>query len=243
MRLPHVQEWLAENPVDVLCLQETKLVDEKFPALALQELGYHVWYTGQKTYNGVALLSRLEGVDPVYDLPGVDAAQKRFLAVTINGVRVVNVYIPNGSSVGSDKYDYKLQWLEALQEFLADELTRHDKLALLGDYNIAPDDRDVHDPAAWADGVLVSEPERAAFGKLQQLGLSDAFRVGNDEAGWFSWWDYRQGAFRRNMGLRIDHILVTDALRGALQNCHIDKTPRAWERPSDHAPVIAEFSL
>jgi exodeoxyribonuclease-3 len=240
VRLEQVQAWLAEHQADALCLQETKTEDANFPLAEIQQAGYQVVYSGQKTYNGVAIISKQAATDVQYGIPGFADEQKRVLAATIEGVRIVCVYVPNGQSVDSDKYQYKLAWLNALQAWLKDELKRYPRLALLGDYNIAPEDRDVHDPAAWAGSVLVSEPERAAFIGLQQLGLRDAFRLFEQPEKSFSWWDYRMMAFRRNMGLRIDHILISPALQCAASN--IDKVPRKLERPSDHTPVIAEIS-
>ena len=242
VRLPHVLQWLAENPVDVLCLQETKLTDDKFPAAELEAAGYHSVWTGQKTYNGVAILSRHPVDAVVKNNPRFADEQQRPIAATINGVRVVCAYFPNGQSIDSDKYQYKLRWLDALHDWLADEMKSHDNLALLGDYNIAPEDRDVHDPAAWAGQVLVSEPERAVFRRLQDLGLKDAFRLFEQPEKLYSWWDYRMMAFRRNMGLRIDHILLSPALAARCTECIIDKVPRKWEQPSDHTPVIATLS-
>ncbi len=238
VRLPHLLEWLAANPVDVVCLQETKTEDKNFPAAELQQVGYQAAYSGQKTYNGVAILSRAPLSDIQYGIPGFEDEQKRVIAATIGGVRVVCVYIPNGQEVGSEKYQYKLKWLRALTQWLNGELEKHPKLALLGDYNIAPEDRDVYDPVAWQGNVLVSAPEREAFGGLQGLGLRDAFRLFEQPEKSYSWWDYRMMAFRRNMGLRIDHILVSNAL--PCTSCIIDKTPRKLERPSDHTLVIAE---
>ena len=233
VRLPHLLEWLGANPVDVICLQETKQQDADFPQAALQAAGYHSAFCGQKTYNGVAILSRAP-------LGNVDE-QKRVIAATINGLRVVCVYIPNGQSIDSDKYQYKLKWLAALHDWLAEELKQYPKLALLGDYNIAPEDRDLYDPVGWAGNVLVSEPERTAFQNLLQLGLRDSFRLFEQAEKSYSWWDYRMMAFRRNRGLRIDHILLSEALVAHCTSCVIDKAPRKLERPSDHTPVIAEI--
>jgi len=240
VRLPHLLEWLAENPVDAVCLQETKSEDKNFPAAELQQAGYNAVFSGQKTYNGVAIISRQPISNVQCGIPGFEDEQKRVIAATINGVRVVCVYIPNGQEVGSDKYQYKLKWLAALTAWLKDELAKYPRLALLGDYNIAPEDRDVYDPAAWKDVVLVSEPERAAFKGLLALGLSDAFRLFDQAEKSYSWWDYRMMAFRRNMGLRIDHILISPALQ--CTSCIIDKAPRKLERPSDHTLVIAEVA-
>jgi exodeoxyribonuclease-3 len=238
VRLPHLLEWLAANPVDVVCLQETKQQDADFPHAELLAAGYHSVFSGQKTYNGVAILSRAQISDVQYGIPNFEDEQKRVIAATIGGVRVVCVYIPNGQEVGSDKYQYKLKWLGALTAWLKCELATYPKLALLGDYNIAPEDRDVYDPVAWKGNVLVSEPERAAFQSLLLLGLCDTFRLFEQEDKSYSWWDYRMMAFRRNMGLRIDHILVSKTLQ--CNACYIDKAPRKLERPSDHTLVVAE---
>jgi len=239
VRLPHVLQWLADNPVDLLCLQETKLTDDKFPCAEIRAAGYDVVFTGQKTYNGVAILAKQSMSDIVKNIPNFEDEQQRVVAATITGVRVICAYIPNGQSVDSDKYQYKLRWLQALHDWLAKECQIHDNLALLGDYNIAPDDRDVHDPEAWQGQVLVSAPERAAFQQLLDLGLKDSFRLFAQDDKLFSWWDYRQMAFRRNRGLRIDHILLSAPLASRCSACVIDKTPRKWEQPSDHTPVIA----
>ena len=206
----------------------------------LQQAGYQVVFSGQKTYNGVAIISKFVATDVQYGLPNFEDVQKRMIAATVKDVRVVCVYIPNGESVDSDKYQYKLAWLAALQAWLKDEMRRHPKLVLLGDYNIAPEDRDVHDPAAWAGKVLCSEPERAAFKGVQQLGLRDAFRLFEQSEKSFSWWDYRMMGFRRNHGMRIDHILLSNAVECTA--CSIDKAPRKLERPSDHTPVWAEIT-
>lgn len=240
VRLPHLLDWMLATQPDVVCLQETKLTDEAFPHEEIAAAGYHVAFSGQKTYNGVAILSRAPMTDVQAGMPGFEDEQKRVLAATIDGVRVVCVYIPNGQSPDSDKYAYKLRWLDALIVWLREELSRHPRLALLGDYNIAPEDADVHDPAAWAGNVLVSPPERARFRALLMLGLQDAFRLFAQEAQCFSWWDYRAAAFRRNLGVRIDHILLSAPLAQACTGCHIDKAPRKRERPSDHTPVVAE---
>lgn len=241
VRLPHLLDWLAENPVDVLCLQETKQQDEDFPQEALQAAGYHSVFSGQKTYNGVAILSRKPGGDVQYGIPGYADDQKRVIAATFSDVRVVCVYVPNGQSVDSDKYHYKLGWLSALRDWLGDELKRYPKLAALGDYNIAPEDRDVYDPVAWQGSVLVSEAERKQFQNLLGLGLRDSFRLFEQAGKSYTWWDYRMMAFRRNHGLRIDHVLISEPLAAQCSSCVIDKAPRKLERPSDHAPVIVEL--
>lgn len=242
VRLPQVLEWLAREAPDALCLQETKVPDEEFPESAMREAGYFAAFSGQKTYNGVAILSRQRPSAVTSDLPGVDGAQRRFLAVNLDGMRIINVYVPNGESPDSDKYRYKLAWLQALTEHLRAELATHRRLAMVGDFNIAPEERDVHDPDAWQGQVLFSEPERAALQAILALGLKDSFRLFEQPEASFSWWDYRQGAFRRNRGLRIDHILATPELAGVCRACRIDVEPRRAERPSDHAPVVAEFA-
>ena len=243
VRLPHLRDWLAENPVDVVALQETKLPDTDFPREEIEALGMRVVFSGQRTYNGVALLARAPIEDAVAGIPGFDDDQKRVLAGTVAGVRVVDVYVPNGQTVGSEKYAYKLRWLEALRGYVAEELARHERLVVLGDYNIAPEDRDVHDPKAWEGSVHVSGPERTALRALLDTGLEDCFRRFEQPEKSYSWWDYRMMAFRRNAGLRIDLILASRALAGKCAACHIDKAPRKLERPSDHAPVVAAFDI
>ena len=243
VRLPHVLEWLAANKPDVLVLQEIKQLTEMFPQEALAEAGYRSLANGQKTYNGVAVVSRDEALDPELALPGLDDPQRRVLATTIRGVRIVNLYVPNGSEVGSDKYDYKLGWLRTLRAYLAAQLEKHDKLVVLGDFNIAPADEDVYDPEKWGDAILCSPAERAALGELLDLGLTDVFRKFDQPEKSFSWWDYRAAMFRRNAGLRIDLILTSAAMTKRCTASYIDREPRTWERPSDHAPVIAEFKL
>jgi exodeoxyribonuclease-3 len=240
VRLPHVLEWLGENPVDVLCLQETKLTDDRFPKAELEAAGYASVFCGQKTYNGVAILTRepLVAQDVELGIRGLEDEQKRLLCASVAGVRVVCAYFPNGQTVDSEKYVYKLRWIDALLSWLASELERHPELVLLGDYNIAPEDRDVHDPAAWQGQVLVSEPERARFRALEALGLVDAFRLFPQPEKSYSWWDYRMMAFRRNRGLRIDHVLLSGPLGKICSACVIDKLPRKREQPSDHTPVI-----
>lgn len=240
VRLPHVLDWLASYQPDVLCLQETKLEDVNFPAAELAAAGYQTLFSGQKTYNGMAILSKLPAEEVAVGIPGFADPQKRVLAATIGGVRVINLYVPNGQSVDSDKFQYKLGWLDALMGWLRDELTRYSSLVVLGDFNIAPEERDVHDPKAWEGQVLFSPPEREAFRKLLQLGLSDSFRLFDQPEKSYTWWDYRMNAFRRNMGLRIDHILLSAALVKTCKSCTIDKEVRKQERPSDHAPVIVE---
>jgi exodeoxyribonuclease-3 len=231
----------AERP-DLLCLQETKSEDAKFPRAEIEALGYRVAFSGQKTYNGVALIAKAPLEEVVAGIPGFADEQKRVLAATTAGVRVVCVYCPNGQAVGSEKYDYKLRWYAALTDYLAAELSRHPRLAVAGDFNVAPEDRDVHDPSAWEGQVHVSEPERAAWRALLALGLRDSFRLFEQPEKTYSWWDYRMLGFRRNAGLRIDHILLSDPLAARCTASTVDKAPRKLERPSDHAPVIAEIS-
>lgn len=242
VRLPQLLDFLATRQPDVVCLQETKLTDDNFPITDLETAGYRVAFAGQKTYNGVAIVSRSEPTDIQFGIPGFEDEQKRMIAATVDGVRVVCVYCPNGQALDSDKYPYKLAWFDALTAWLKDELTRHAQLAVLGDYNIAPDDRDVHDPKIWKDCVLVSEPERARFQGLLALGLKDSFRLFEQPEKIFSWWDYRMLGFRRNHGLRIDHILLSGPLAAVCTSSTVDREMRKLERPSDHAPVIAEIS-
>jgi exodeoxyribonuclease-3 len=241
VRLPHVLDWLAAQRPDILCLQETKLEDKAFPFAEIEAAGYRAVHHGQKTYNGVAILAREEMQEVSRGIPDLEDPQARVIAATVGEVRVVCAYIPNGQAVASDKYEYKLKWLAALKRWLADELAHHPRLALLGDYNIAPEDRDVHDPKAWQGQVLCSEPERDAFRALTQLGLQDAFRLFDQPEKIFTWWDYRMLALQKNMGLRIDHILLSPTLAVECTACGVDKAPRKLERPSDHAPVIAEI--
>jgi len=243
VRLAHLGDWLAASPVDVVGLQELKLPDEDFPQSQIEAFGLHAAWFGQRTYNGVAILSRAPIVDVTTGIPGFDDPQRRVIAGTVDGVRVINVYVPNGQSVGSDKYAYKLDWLARLRDYVARELTRYERLAVIGDYNIAPEDRDVHDPAKWEGSVHVSAPERAALQDLLSTGLHDTFRLFEQPPETYSWWDYRMGAFRRNHGLRIDLVLASAALSRSCIGCHVDRTPRTWERPSDHAPVVATFDI
>lgn len=243
VRLPHLEQWLRDAAPDVVGVQETKLEDNKFPDAVLAGLGYRSVFAGQKTYNGVAIIARDHAIEDVcIGIPGFDDAQRRVIAATVNGVRVVNLYVVNGQDLGTEKYEYKLRWLDAVHGWLTEELRTHPRMVVLGDFNIAPDDRDVHDPAVWNDGhILTSGAERQALKRLTDLGLHDAYRLHHDDAGQFSWWDYRQAAFRRNMGLRIDLTLVSDALRGTAAASGIDREPRTWERPSDHAPVWVQL--
>ena len=242
VRLPHLTDWLAQAQPDIMCLQELKLEDAKFPRAELEAAGYQSAFSGQKTYNGVAILSRAPLLDVSAGIPGFLDEQKRVIAATVGELRVICVYCPNGQAVGSEKYDYKLRWFAALKEYLAAELARHPRLAVAGDFNVAPEDRDVHDPKAWEGQVHVSEPERSAWRALLSLGLKDSFRLFEQPEKIYSWWDYRMMGFRRNAGLRIDHLLVSAELAKRCTASTVDKAPRKLERPSDHAPVIAEFS-
>ncbi|HHM04317.1 MAG TPA: exodeoxyribonuclease III [Gammaproteobacteria bacterium] len=241
VRLPHVLEWIGTAQPDLLGLQETKLTDDKFPVDAIGGAGYRVVYAGQKTYNGVAILSKVDAADVVTGLPGLDDPQRRVLGATYGDVRLLNLYVPNGEHVDSPKYRYKLNWLDALRAYVENQLRQYPKLVVIGDFNIAPEARDVHDPQLWEGRVLCSAKERTAFQALIKAGLADTYRLFRQAENEFSWWDYRMAAFRRNLGLRIDHILASPALAAACTGARIDKTPRGWERPSDHAPVIAEF--
>lgn len=243
VRLPHVLAWLQTEQPDILALQETKLTDDDFPLSEIHGAGYQAVYAGQRTYNGVALLSRAAPSAVQNTILDLNDGQRRFLAANYNGLRVINLYVPNGASVGSDKYQYKLAWLEKVSAYLEAQLAAHEHLIVLGDFNIAPQDLDVHEPGLWEGQVLVSEPERAAFRKLLNMGLVDTLRLFEPGGGIYTWWDYRAGAFRRNHGLRIDHILLSPALRALCTACRVDKAPRKLERPSDHAPVVAEFSM
>ena len=242
VRLPHLTDWLAQAVPDVVCLQELKLEDAKFPRTELEDAGYQSAFSGQKTYNGVAILSRTPLLDVSKGIPGFQDEQKRVIAATAGDLRVICVYCPNGQAVGSEKYDYKLRWFAALREYLALEYLRHPRLAVAGDFNVAPEDRDVHDPKAWEGQIHVSEAERSAWRALLDAGLQDTFRLFEQPEKIYSWWDYRMMGFRRNAGLRIDHVLVSAGLAKRCVACSIDKAPRKLERPSDHAPVIAEFS-
>lgn len=243
VRKQAVAAWLETRQPDLLLLQETKLENAKFPTDYFTERGWQSLSNGQKTYNGVALLSRMAASEVCTDLPGGDDPQRRVLAATVGGLRVINLYVPNGQEVGSDKYTYKLDWLAKLHDWLVGELARYPHLAVAGDFNIAPEDRDVHDPVAWHEKILCSTPERQALGQLYELGLQDTFRRFDQPEQSFSWWDYRQAGFRRNLGLRIDLILASPALAEKCLTCIIDKEPRKAERPSDHAPVVAEFEV
>jgi len=243
VRQAHVLEWLQTHEPDVLVLQEIKQLTEKFPTSALEDIGYYSIASGQKTYNGVAVISKTEPTEPVTDFLDLDDPQRRILAATAGGVRVIDLYVPNGSKVGSEKYEYKLKWLASLRSFLDLEIQKHENLVVLGDFNIAPADEDVYDPEKWGDAILCSPLERQALRKLLDLGLTDVFRKFDQPEKSFSWWDYRAAGFRRNAGLRIDLILASATMATRCTASYVDKEPRAWERPSDHAPVIAEFSF
>jgi exodeoxyribonuclease-3 len=242
VRLPHVLDWLQQQQPDILGVQETKTIDENFPVEEIQAAGYHVAFAGQKTYNGVAVISKSEAVDIITDLPGIEDPQRRVLGATIGDVRFLNLYVPNGSEVGSEKYEYKLDWLDKLAQYVETQIAEHENFVVVGDFNIAPDDRDVHDPEAWHERILCSTPERDSLKRLIDLGLSDTFRLFEQEEKLFSWWDYRAAGFRRNLGLRIDLVLSSPAMTERCTASYIDKEPRKLERPSDHAPAVAEFS-
>ncbi len=244
VRLPHLLDWLKQAQPDVVGLQETKLENHRFPDDQLAQAGYRSVFHGQKTYNGVAILVRDHQPEDVQiEIPGFADEQARVIAATVDGIRVVNLYVVNGKAVGDEKYDYKLRWLAAVHAWVAAELKKYPKLVVLGDFNVAPDDRDVHDPAVWGDdSILTSIPERAALQGLLDLGLSDSFRLFESDGGHFSWWDYRAAGFRRNLGLRIDLVLASDALKPHIKAVGIDRDPRTWDRPSDHTPVWLELS-
>jgi exodeoxyribonuclease-3 len=243
VRLSHVLAWIAKHAPDVLCLQETKLEDARFPYDALREAGYEALHAGQKSYNGVAILSRTPMTDAASGMPGFADEQQRVLAATVSGVRVICAYAPNGESIASPKFEYKMKWFEALRAWLTGELVTHSRLAVCGDFNIAPEARDVHDPELWANTIHFTEPERKALHALFAIGLEDSFRLFDQPERSYTWWDYRMMAFRRKMGLRIDHILLSPALARLCSSCTIDIEPRRAERPSDHAPVIAELGV
>lgn len=243
VRLPHVLQWMESVQPDVLALQETKMTDDKFPVDAIKEAGYEVVYSGQKTYNGVAIISKHNIEDVITDVPELDDPQRRILGATINGVRILDLYVVNGSEVDSEKYAYKLNWLDKVTNYIEHNIKQHDKYVVLGDFNIAPKDEDVHDPDAWRDKILCSVPERDALQRILDLGFTDSFRLFDQEEETFSWWDYRAAGFRRNLGLRIDLVLSNNAMTKMCKASYVDKEPRRWERPSDHAPAVAEFDL
>ena len=241
VRLPQLLDWIAADPPDVICLQETKVDDPKFPVAEIESTGFHVVFSGQKTYNGVALLSRVAATEADRGIAGYSDEQKRVIAATFGSVRVVNAYIPNGQSVVSDKYQYKLAWLREFTRWLNEQLARYPELVVVGDFNIAPESRDVHDPKAWEGQVLCSAAERDAFKEILDLGLVDGFRLFEQPENSHTWWDYRLNAFKRGMGMRIDHILMSPVLAERCASVSILKDMRALERPSDHAPVVADI--
>lgn len=241
VRLPQVLTWLREQRPDVLAMQETKLTDDRFPIAEFEAQGYHVACSGQKTYNGVALLSRGPLSDIVTDVPGLNDPQRRILGATVGNLRILDLYVVNGQEVGSDKFDYKLDWLEKVTAYVREDLQRYPDYVVLGDFNIAPDDRDVHDPQDWHERILCSTPERSALQRLLDAGLCDSFRLFEQPEQTFSWWDYRAAAFRRNRGLRIDLVLPSNRMAERCTASSVDLEPRRWDRPSDHAPVVAEF--
>ena len=247
VRLPQVLEWLQANPVDALGLQELKLVDEKFPHEAFKEAGYQAVSHGQKTYNGVAWITRAAGTEVVRNIPGLEDEQARIIATTIaapgGDIRLINGYFVNGQEPGSEKFAYKMRWLTALHDWVQSEMARHPRLVLVGDFNVAPEDRDSYDPVGLKDTIHHTVEERGHFQDLLKLGLTDAFRMFEQPEKSYSWWDYRMLGFQKNRGLRIDHILVSDALRGKVTACHIDRAPRKNKQPSDHTPVVATLAL
>ncbi len=243
VRLAQVLDWITANQIDVLAMQETKVIDELFPVDAFKLMGYHICFSGQKTYNGVAIISRSQLLELCKYNPFFQDEAQRVIAATIDGIRVINLYIPNGQSVGSEKYLYKLAWLKAIHQFLKEELAKYSKVIVMGDFNIAPADIDVYEPLVWEGNVMVSQQEREAFQSMLALGFVDTLRHAHPEPGLYTWWDYRQGAFRRNRGLRIDHILVSQSLLTGCGAVTIDKIARQSERPSDHAPVWINLTL
>lgn len=243
VRTEHMVQWLEKNDMDVLAIQETKCQDEQFPFEPFFELGYEIIVSGQKSYNGVAILSRSEPSDVITDVEGFDDPQRRILAATIDGIRIINLYVPNGQSLESDKFQYKLNWLEEVTAFIAKEKEKYPKMVVLGDFNIAPFHEDVWDPKEWQDKILVSHQERTALNRLLRLGFVDSFTMFQQPPDSFSWWDYRAASFRQNKGMRIDLVLLSSALADSCQNSSIDKTPRSWERPSDHAPAFVVLSI
>lgn len=243
IRMDQVLNWLIVNNVDVMALQETKMTDDNFPKQVFHDLGYHVLFCGQKSYNGVAVISRLPQEDVIMEIPGLNDPQRRILGITIGGLRIINIYVPNGAAVNSEKFAYKMSWLKQLIGYLEQQLQQYSKLTVLGDFNIAPEDIDVHDPKIWEGCVMVSAEEREAFRALLGLGLKDSFRLFPENGQEYSWWDYRAGSFRRNNGLRIDHILLSEDLALRCHRAQIDRPVRKHERPSDHAPVWVELDL
>lgn len=241
VRLDHVLDWLDTAEPDVLALQETKMTDEVFPVAAIEAAGYHVVFSGQKTYNGVAIIAKSQPEDIITDIPGLEDPQRRILAATVDDVRIINLYVVNGSAPGTEKFQYKLNWLDKVTHFVEQQMAEYDDLVVLGDFNIAPDDRDVHDPIKWHEKILCTTEEREALNRMLDLGLQDSFRLLHDDGGFFSWWDYRMNGFPRNLGLRIDLVLCSDEMSEAVTAAYIDVEPRKLERPSDRTPVVTEF--
>lgn len=242
VRLPHVLDWVTTEQPDILALQETKVLDENFPLEEINDVGYEVIYSGQKTYNGVAILSKNKAEsDIVTELPGLDNKQKRIFAATIDGIRVLNLYVVNGQSVDSEKYLYKLKWLEKIHQFVQTEIKKHPNYIILGDFNIVTSDDDVDDPEKWRDRIFCTDKERQALKHIKDIGFTDTYRQFEQEPGKWSWWDYRAGCFARDVGLRIDLILASESMAKKCQSSIIDRDPRTWDRPSDHAPVMAVF--
>jgi len=241
VRLPHVLKWVKENSIDIICLQETKTQNENFPAEEIKKAGYHAVYQGQKTYNGVAIFSKKLPDEIVAEVKDTENFGKRIIAATINNIRILNLYVVNGAEVGSEKYSHKLKWLKAVKQFIEEDSKKYNDYLIMGDFNIAPEDLDVHDPVAWEGKILCSEKERKALKSILDLGFVDSFRLFEQEEKVFSWWDYRAGGFRRNHGLRIDLILINESAKSRCKSSTIDKTPRGWDRPSDHAPVFIEI--
>ncbi len=241
IRLEHVLQWLSDESPDILALQETKTTDDAFPFKAINKAGYEVVFSGQKAYNGVAIIAKSSPENIITDIPGLEDPQRRIIAATIDDVRIINLYVVNGSAPGTEKFSYKMNWLTHVTEFINEQIACYGDVIVLGDFNIAPDDRDVHDPIKWKDKILCTKDERSALNQVLDLGLQDSFRLLHDDAGFYSWWDYRMNGFARNHGLRIDLILCTDEMSEALTASYIDLEPRKWQRPSDHTPVIAEF--
>ena len=238
VRLDQVLDWLKSSNCDVLALQELKLDNDNFPVTRFSDAGYHVVFNGQKTYNGVAIISKYSISEVINDIPNYIDPQKRVISGVINNIRIMCAYVVNGESIGSEKYNYKLTWLNEFHNYVAASLVTHLKLIVLGDFNIAPEDIDLYDPIAWQGQVLCSEPERLAWKRLLELGLYDSFRLFNQDPRQYSWWDYRNFAFRRKIGLRIDHLLISEEVKKIATNCEIDTIPRKNERPSDHTPVV-----
>jgi len=241
VRLNHVLEWSKKNSPDVLAIQETKLTDEKFPKSEIESAGFHVVYSGQPTYNGVAIISSTPAKDIITDIDGLDDPQRRILAATVDDIRIINLYVVNGSEPESEKYQYKMDWLEKVTNFIENQTQEYENVIVLGDFNIAPDERDVWDAEYWRGKILCTDKERKKLNNILDLGFDDSFRLLHDDAGHYSWWDYRMAGFQRNLGLRIDLILTNEPMSEMLTAAYIDKVPRGWERPSDHTPVIAEF--